>query len=132
MALEPGDLIAPEGELETTLFPDGSLLSRVTQWLAEAALKTTELEVEAENVDQAQRAWVYHRAYKAASIRILSSPESETIGATSRKMSVQQAAALQRLAELYLDEFNGLAPEDEGTLVVGPPGSFSVRNEAVW
>lgn len=97
MALAASDLIYPDGDLLPSMFPDGDIDTAVGAWLVDAASKTLD--------EDAQRHWVYHRAYSVIANRIAATPSSEssfdnhTVAWTTDRVTTFQALADKHLAE---------------------------------
>ena len=98
MALTISDLIEPTGELSEELFPGKDLDEFVTAWLAEAETKSES--------ESAQRAWVYHRAYRTVADRLNGDVISGSEGSVSGSRAVEQLRYFERLAARYLRAFN--------------------------
>ena len=98
MALEPRDLIYPRGVVKPAHFP-GEVLIRtapgdepgtVDVWLAQAVDLTQD--------EDAQRAFVYTKAYTAIADRLALEYSSESMGRRSKSRASYQIAHFQRLA----------------------------------
>jgi hypothetical protein len=79
---EVGDFIAPAGELTLALFPDVTLTESVAAWLEQAEGLTDD--------EDAQAAWVYHRAYAHVADRLHAGLANESKGPVSAARSDAQ------------------------------------------
>lgn len=114
MAVTPVDLISPVGELSRDMFPDLEidLEATVGVWILQAqeAATTYDLTV----VDQAVKAWVYSRAYRAVSRRLALEPDSASAEGISQTIGENRIRYFERLASQYEEEFVrlGVVPEE--------------------
>lgn len=106
MALMPNDLIYPDGDILPAMFPDGDIQLAVSAWLADAAARTL--------VEQAQRHWVYYRAYTALSNRIAATPSSDSGFNASRTIawSGDRVTAFEQKAARHLSEYSRISGDD--------------------
>lgn len=106
MALSASDLIYPDGDLLQMMFPDGDINTAVGAWLIDAATRTT--------AEDAQRHWVYYRAYTAIANRIAATPNSDNGFNASRSISWggDRIDAFRRLADKHLSEYSRLSGDD--------------------
>lgn len=100
MALQASDFIEPAGELSEELFPGKNLTTYASAWLTEAQGKTSD--------EDAQREWVYHRAYQTVANRLNAQLISEQKGDLRGQRSDSQNAYYSRLAKQHLDNYNAL------------------------
>jgi hypothetical protein len=119
MSLTVQDLIAPKGELEEFMFPDGGLESRVQAYLNEAIAKVSGLA--AASQDGAARAWVYHRAYKAFSMALSAQPAEATLdsGKTEWKFSSEQIKTFKAQSDYWLEQYQGFFSDTPVGVSVG-------------
>jgi hypothetical protein len=121
MALSGVDLIAPAGEIEEVLFPDEDyteLILRLEYYLTDGYARASGL---TDKIDDAARAWAYHRAYKAVYLRMSASPSETTLNDQGQAVfHKDQAERFLALSEEYLEEFEDLVGSGE---VVDPLGS---------
>lgn len=128
MAILPEDLRAPKGLLELAMWPgkdvaaiDAILQVYIDQGADEAA------DVDAEDVDDAVRAYAYYRAFKARAIQLASMPASLSIpNEESISRTSDQRALFDRLADDWWTTFSGFVvveDVDSGTGIVPPSGS---------
>ena len=116
MPLTAADFIQPTGDLHADMFPLtpeereagttslAKLTAHIDAWIAEATARTTE--------EAAQRAWVYHRAYRAVWLRLNTQPVSAGLeGQGQVKFSQEQIDAFGRLSEAYLVEYKQAAEQ---------------------
>lgn len=98
MALEPRDLVYPRGVIKPSMFP-GEVLVRalpadepgtVDVWLTQATELTQD--------EDAQRAFIYARAYGAIADRLAEEYSSESMGRRSKSRASYQIGHFQRLA----------------------------------
>lgn len=108
MAVTPAQLLAPQGDLEASLFPGeatDALNMRLQGYISEGEARTSD--------DAAVRAWAYHRAFHAVYIRLTTTPHQvsfEDQGGHSYLMS--QIENVYNLSRRYLEEFNALVGTD--------------------
>jgi hypothetical protein len=119
VTLVAADLKTPKGELETFMFPDGSLDTRITAYLEEAEDKVADLDSGLQ--DDAARAWVYYRAYKAVCARLGGTPSQVTLdsGKTEFRYSGEQLKEFQKQRDFYLVQFNGYFADSPVGVAVG-------------
>lgn len=99
MAVVNGDFIAPTGELTADMFPGDTLSTNITAWLAEAVVKA------ADN-DDAQKAWVYYRAWTGVANRLGTTPAEVGIeGEGNVKTLKEQIAFAQGRAAYWRSEY---------------------------
>jgi len=101
-------LYQPDGELESSLFPDGNMEEMVTGWLAQAATKV-EADAGIATADQndAAAAWVYYRAYSYVEQWMMQQASSAEADGLSRTISNDQRAYFSRKANEWQDKANG-------------------------
>lgn len=140
MAVTHDDLLAPEGELEPSLFPsdDTSALSaRLVAYVAAAMARLSTYPagtISAAVADAATRAYAYAEAYAAVYRRMAAQPTSWTIvdqGSTS--YSVQQAREFKQLSDAKRAEFESYLPiaaPDSPTALFARSGAVPTR--ATW
>lgn len=117
MALKPNDLIYPGGDLLPSLFPDGDIQTVVGVWLTEATGKTSDTD--------AQRAWVYYRAYSAVATRIAGTPSSESsFNNQVTNWGADRVKHFAELAETQLAEYRRLTGSD--AMTANKPAGFTV------
>lgn len=105
MAITGAALIAPEGEVELSLFPGNSS----TQLQARFDVYITEGYTKAPGNDDAARAWAYHRAYFAVYLRMSSQPiNSELVDQASAVFDKDQARRFYDLSMAKEEEFNAI------------------------
>ena len=107
MPLTPAQLVAPVGELEEYMFPDGTLQEKVDAYLAEGYARAAGL---AEHVrDDAAQAWVYYRAFKAFVAQVTMNPARVTLdsGKTASEFTSEQIKDLVRQRDRWLAEYQG-------------------------
>lgn len=125
MALEPDDFLEPKGELTEEMFPGRTLAGSdgdVAGWLAEAQAKT--------DAEEAQKAWVYYRAFRALEKRLYVSAASvdlEDDGRLEWRAEQMQWAREQRT--LYAREFERLTTSEVAS---SAPRSTTTRSRASW
>ncbi len=98
MALTNADFIQPTGQLATSLFPGVDVPTYVDAWIAEAEDLT--------EVEERQRAWVYHRAYRTIADRLNADVLSASEGSVSGSRAIEQLRYFERLAARYLRAYN--------------------------
>jgi hypothetical protein len=124
--MEPGDFIAPAGELEASFFPAGTITARVTEYLADAEAKAA---AEAGGNAEAVQAWTYYLAYRAAALYAGTRHVQESVGSSSRTINTNAPAYLQKMAAWWLARWQQYLASGIAT----PPNhSYSVRNEPTW
>lgn len=114
VTIEADDLIAPKGNLQAIMFPDGDLEDNLEEWIAQATAKVTAVAESDQN--EAVTQWVYHRAYLTIAERIASQPSSESYSGSPGTSIVRgwgqnradyweekAAAALQQFNNFFLD-----------------------------
>lgn len=129
MALEPADLIEPEGRLQAALFPGEDMLALITGWLARAAAKAA---LAGNFIDAATEAYTYHLAYSHVADRLAALPNSVSVDSAAQvQQSIGQdrISYFQKLAQKYLDEYESYFP---GPANAEKPRSGYVRNKAVF
>lgn len=105
MALTANDLIYPSGDLLPSMFPNGDIATVVPIWLTEAVGKTA--------LEQAQRHWVYYRAYAVIANRIASTPSSEnSFSNHAISWGSDRVTHFQEMADAQLAEYNRLTGGD--------------------
>lgn len=106
VTLAADDLTAPEGRLQSAMFPDGDMTTNVTEWLSRATAKVLAADIDAGDHDDAARAWVYHLAYSFVAERMLAEPEQHTTEDGERRtLSMRQISRFERLAAQFKDEY---------------------------
>jgi len=119
MALASSDFIVPDGDLSVDLYPLTSderdagtptasekLTTYVTAWLTEAESLTTD--------EDAQKAWVYYRAYRAVYLRLSSAPSDINLkDQGARKYLIDQIKAFKELSDGYLYEYQTLTSNED-------------------
>lgn len=127
MAVTPADLLAPNGMLESSLFPGedpASLETRLNTYIVEAAARTDN--------DAAVKAWAYHRAFLAVYIRLTSKPASvEFEDQGSHSYLITQIENVYRLSQEYRDEYDRLVAA-EADVVGRNAGTTSQRVDFTW
>lgn len=99
MALKGADFTHPVGELRSEMFPGDSLYDNLAAWIAEAESKA------ASNED-AQKAWVYYRAWTAVADRMLTDPATIDIdGEGSRQYVLTQMQLARGRASFWRAEY---------------------------
>lgn len=114
MAKTAVDLIAPAGEIEVAVFPEAgkgtepTLADRLQAYLDEGYANPVVMALPDESTkDSAAVAWSYHRAFRAAYIRLTSEPVQATLlDQGSRLFTNDQAKRMLALSERYLSDFN--------------------------
>ena len=106
MALIANDVIYPDGDILPSMFPDGDIQNAVSAWLADAARRTA--------VEDAQRHWVYYRAYSTLSNRVAATPSSDSGFNASRTVSWSgdRVTAFEQKAAKHLAEYSRLSGDD--------------------
>jgi hypothetical protein len=125
VALTIDDLKAPAGELEAFMFPvdpeNPSLDfdARLTAWLAEAVSKVSSLT--GNNQDEAAKAWVYYRGFKAFVLRVTTTPTKATLdsGKTEVEYTGEQIKTWRTLPNYWLEQFNGYFTSSPAGVAVG-------------
>lgn len=108
MALIADDLKYPDGELQPAMFPGGDIDTNLDVWLADAVTKTTN--------DDAQRHWVYYRAYTVIAGRLAVAPSSQSsFGDISRSIAGSQIKHFADLATQHRSEFDRLTETESFT-----------------
>lgn len=100
--MQPSQLIYPNGELQPAMFPDRDIEANIQTWLTEATAKTSG--------EDAQRHWVYYRAFSTVATRLALTPTSETgfSGDASRTIGKERLDFFQTQANAHLNEYNRL------------------------
>lgn len=108
MALIADNIKYPEGELQPSMFPSGDIDTNLYTWLTEATTKTSS--------EDAQRHWVYYRAYTAIAGRLAVTPSSQSsFGDVSKSINSGQISHFAKLADQHLSEFNRLTETESFT-----------------
>lgn len=102
MALEVASFIEPVGELAASLFPDDTLETLVTAWLADAVARTDD--------EDLQTHWVLHRAYTTVANRFHAGVASESKGPHSASRSDTQFKYWSGKADRHLRAFRAGTP----------------------
>lgn len=129
-------LIAPAGEIERAMFPDDDgdqLKARVTIWLNEATSRVAA--VAAAEVDNATRAYVNFRAFRAVYLRLSALPTSVSItDEGSHGYTADQAVRFGKLADEAYAEFIALVPSAAATVTreARQPGVVAVPTVITW
>ena len=98
----PSDFIHPAGHLTVAMFPGETLTDNVAVWLTEAQAKT--------GVEDAQRAWVYYRAYDALATRFnLEAMEVDVKDQVRRRRMLEQITLWQKKADEQLARYGTCA-----------------------
>ena len=97
MALTNADFIQPTGQLATSLFPGVDVPTYVDAWIAEAEDLT--------EVEERQRAWVYHRAYRTIADRLNAEVGGGRAGEVSGYRLGNQFQYFTRLAQYWLRKY---------------------------
>jgi hypothetical protein len=119
MSLEPSQLKAPEGELEDFMFPAGDIDTRIAAWLEEAADKVATLS--SSDQDNAARAWVYYRGFKAFVLRVTATPAKRTMdsGKTEYEFTSEQIRTWKAMPDYWLGQFQGYFSTTPVSVAVG-------------
>ena len=105
MALTNSDVTYPTGDLQPSMFPDGDLSTSATAWIADAVLQTTD--------EDAQKHWVYYRAYTAISNRIAATPSQEnSFSNHTVSWGADRVKAFNDLAGKHLAEYSRISGND--------------------
>lgn len=126
MAVTAADLVAPKGELESSLFKGEDIVAdggRLDQYIAEAVAKGAAS-------DEAVKAWAYHRTYLAVYLRMSSAPVKASLDDQgSREYDSKQAerflARSNEMLNRYLDLTGGEA--EAAPLQRGQTGAVSTQ-----
>lgn len=130
VTLSENDLTAPQGRLQSAMFPDGDMSTNVTAWLNKATTTVQAADIDSADHDAAAEAYVYWRAYEFVAERMLAEPEQYTDeDGESRTLSTQQISSFQRLAERFRDEYESYIND---RTVRDVPASASVRISPRW
>jgi hypothetical protein len=131
MAIQASDLISPNGEIDSSLFPgdaDHELNDRLEAYILEAQGKVPGAS------DEAIQAWAYHRSYRAVFIRLSSEPAVQSLNDQgSVQVSKDQIQNFNLLADQYLAKWLELTQETsniDASSGLGPSGSVS--NKFGW
>lgn len=101
MALQPTAFISPAGELAPALFPGTDLTEAVGAWIDDAEERSTS--------ENAQRSWVYYRAYRTIANRLHSEAASERKGPVAAARIGEQLRYWEKLAADHLQDFHSLS-----------------------
>lgn len=117
MAVLPSDLLAPQGELEPSLFPgdDSSSLSvRLSRYLSDAGAVLAgypDGSITPAQSDRAQSAYAYAESYAAIYRRMAAAPMSATLADQgSVTYNIAQMREFKALSESKRAEFTSLLP----------------------
>ncbi|MBA3891541.1 MAG: hypothetical protein H0X64_13525 [Gemmatimonadaceae bacterium] len=100
MPLTISDFLLPAGELSESMFPDLDLDEALTDWLAQAIMRTDN--------ENAQRHLVLHRAYTVIANRFHLEAASETKGSESASRSSEQFRYWNRKAARHLASYRSI------------------------
>jgi hypothetical protein len=122
MALSNGDFTEPEGELRPDMFPGVDDLEAtdgyLDTWLNEAQNKSSE--------EEAQKHWVYHRAYKQVWLRLTTNPHDQDFEEDgSLKYSETQVESFKEMAGERREAFEEIEGETD------QPQGREVRSQTV-
>lgn len=99
MAVTNADFIAPTGELTADMFPGDTLSTNIDAWITEA-------EAKAASNDDAQKAWVYYRAWTGIANRLGTTPaEVDIEGEGNVRTLKEQIAFAQSRAAYWRSEY---------------------------
>jgi len=103
-------LYQPDGELESSLFPDDNMEEMLAGWLAQAATKV-EADTDIATADQndAAAAWVYYRAYSYIAQWMKAEPERMEVGERREWLGADRAKFFGAKSQSWLDSFNGFS-----------------------
>ncbi len=144
MAVVPKTLIAPEGAVESELFPGeggdesgSALLTRLTTYVSKAVAKVADITfVDTAQSDAAIQAWAYHLAFKAAYTLKLSRPATEDFQVEVMGeigFEKDQRDGIKELADEYFAEYMGiLADAGAASAHVSGTPSFQSTNTFDW
>jgi len=127
-------LIAPVGRIEPEMFPGDTpamLQQRVAAYLVDAQTKPEVMVLDPESVNFAIQAWVYHRAFDAASVLMDSKAATVSLADQGSKSFLHEQIKQQRdRAQYWLDQFLELTV---GDIRLRAPirGTIAVRNTYV-
>lgn len=113
MALSPFDFMAPDGDLREVMYPGDDLGTQLLPaWIADAEAQTSEMATASQ--EAAQRAWVYHRAYRYRAVVLDNEPlRVDLDGEIATQRDGDQIRRIEARAHQYRAEYDALVADDE-------------------
>jgi len=122
VTIEIYDLQQPNGELESSLFPDPVMTIDValTGWLSQAITKVeADADIPTASQNNAAAAWVYYRAYTYIAQWIKAEPERITVGERTEWLGADRAKFFLDLANEWRATFEGFSAPTVRTAFFG-------------
>lgn len=129
MTVAASDLMYPNGEVQAGWFPDGDAETNLTLWIAEADVSTI---ADANDADDATKAYAYARAYNTVAGRLAGMPTMERTLDMTTSIGSERVAYFARKAEEWQAVYDfavALRPIPQPTR---EQTSYAVKARAVW